>query len=148
MKRLRRIFHATDFSRASGAAFSEAVALARRDRARLFILHVLLPASPFLAGDVNLPPSYLELQARARRQAERRLEALLARARREGVRAQARLTGGAPAPDILRWARRKRADLIVIGTHGRSALGRFFMGSVAERVVRLSPIPVLTVRGH
>ena len=51
MKRLRRILHATDFSRASGAAFTEAVELARRDRARLFILHVLLPASPFLAGD-------------------------------------------------------------------------------------------------
>jgi nucleotide-binding universal stress UspA family protein len=61
MKRLRRIFHATDFSRASSAAFSEAVALARRNQSRLFILHVLLPASPFLAGDVNLPPSYLEI---------------------------------------------------------------------------------------
>jgi nucleotide-binding universal stress UspA family protein len=59
-----------------------------------------------------------------------------------------RLAGGAPAQDILRWARRQRADLIVIGTHGRSALGRFFMGSVADRVVRLSPIPVLTVRGR
>lgn len=148
MKRLRRILHATDFSQASGAAFSEAVARARRDRARLFILHVLLPASPFLAGDVNLPPSYLELQARARRQAERRLEILINSARRQGVSAEGRLASGAPAQDILRWARRKRADLIVIGTHGRSALGRFFLGSVAERVVRLSPIPVLTVRGR
>jgi nucleotide-binding universal stress UspA family protein len=148
MKRLRRVLHATDFSRASGPAFTEAVALARRDRARLLILHVLLPASPFLAGAVNLPPSYLELQVRARREAERRLGALLDRARHEGVRVEGRLAGGAPAQDILRWARRKGADLIVIGTHGRSALGRFFMGSVAERVVRLSPIPVLTVRGH
>jgi len=148
MKRLRRVLHATDFSRASGAAFTEVVALARRDRARLLILHVLLPASPFLAGAVNLPPSYLELQVRARREAERRLGVLLDRARHEGVRVEGRLAGGAPAQDILRWARRKGADLIVIGTHGRSALGRFFMGSVAERVVRLSPIPVLTVRGH
>jgi nucleotide-binding universal stress UspA family protein len=109
---------------------------------------VVLPASPFLAGDVNLPPSYLELQARARRQAEGRLAAAVARARRAGVRAEGRLADGAPAQEILKWARRKRAGLIVIGTHGRSALGRFVMGSVAERVVRLATIPVLTVRGR
>ena len=130
MKRIRLILHATDFSRASAAAFARAVELARHDRAGLFLLHVVLPASPFLAGDVNLPPSYLELQARARRQAE------------------GRLADGAPAQEILKWARRKRAGLIVIGTHGRSALGRFVMGSVAERVVRLATIPVLTVRGR
>jgi nucleotide-binding universal stress UspA family protein len=148
MKRIRRILHATDFSRASAAAFARAVALARHDRAGLVLLHVVLPASPFLAGDVNFPPSYLELQARARRQAEGRIAAAVARARGAGVRAEGRLADGAPAQEILKWARRKRADLIVIGTHGRSALGRFVMGSVAERVVRLAPIPVLTVRGR
>jgi len=148
MKRIRRVLHATDFSRASAAAFARAVELAKHDRAGLFLLHVVLPASPFLAGDINLPPSYLELQARARRQAEGRLAAAVARARRAGVRAEGRLADGAPAQEILKWARRKRAGLIVIGTHGRSALGRFVMGSVAERVVRLAPIPVLTVRGR
>ena len=145
MKRIRLILHATDFSRASAAAFARAVELARHDRAGLFLLHVVLPASPFLAGDVNLPPSYLELQARARRQAEGRLAGPSHRA---GVRAEGRLADGAPAQEILKWARRKRAGLIVIGTHGRSALGRFVMGSVAERVVRLATIPVLTVRGR
>jgi len=54
---------------------------------------------------------------------------------------------GVPYERIVRAARSKRAGLIVIGTHGRTGLSRVFVGSVAERVVRLAPCPVLTVRG-
>ena len=144
MKRARRILHATDFSRASRPAFARALALAKQDRARLCLLHVLVPPSPFL-GD-KLPPSYLELEARARRQAERQLAALVALAKKAGVRIEAQLTDGVPSEEILRAARRQRADLIVIGTHGRTGLGRIFMGSVAERVLGRATSPVLTVR--
>ncbi len=147
VKRLRRILHATDFSKASARALTTAAELARRDGARLLLLHVLVPASPFVAGEAP-PSSYLELQRMARRDAARRLAAAVARAKQVGAQVQGKLVAGAPAETILRMTRRWRPDMVVIGTHGRSGLGRLLMGSVAERVVQRSPHPVLTVRGR
>jgi universal stress protein A len=144
MKRIRRIFHATDFSDASRPAFAKALELAKQDRAQLLLLNVLVPPSPFLGK--KLPSSYLDLQARARRDAERRLAAAVDRAEEAGVRVQAKLIEGTPAEEILRVGRRWHPDLIVIGTHGRTGLGRIFMGSVAERVLQGASCPVLTVR--
>lgn len=146
VRRVRRVLHATDFSRASARAFAEAVELARRERARLVVLHVLVPPSPFVAGEQ--PASWLDLQARARQHARRLLAAVVAEAERAGVGVEGKLVEGAPAEAIVRVARRDRAGLIVIGTHGRSGLGRLFMGSVAERVLALARCPVLTVRGR
>src|SRR5438094_9539148 len=117
-RRLRRILHATDFSRASSRAFDEAVALARAHRAQLVILHVMTPPSPFADG--KPPASWVELEARARRQADRRLASLVAAAKRAGIRASGTLAAGIPASAIARRARRQRADAIVVGTHGRS----------------------------
>jgi nucleotide-binding universal stress UspA family protein len=144
MKRSRHILCATDFSRASRPAFAKALELAKQDRARLVLLHVLMPPSPFLGEE--LPASYVELQVRARREVDRQLAILVAQAKKAGVRVEARFTEGVPSEEILRAARRQRADLIVIGTHGRTGLGRIFMGSVAERVLQRATSPVLTVR--
>lgn len=147
MSVFRRLLHPTDFSRASAPALRRAVALARVCRAPLVLLHAMTPPSPFI-GNGAPPSSYTDLLIAARRSAKRRLATALARARREGVRAQAIFAEGLPADEILRGARRARADLIVMGTHGRSGVSRVFMGSVAERVVRESRCPVLTVRAH
>jgi nucleotide-binding universal stress UspA family protein len=65
-----------------------------------------------------------------------------------GVRVRTVLADGTPFDRIVRIARAEKAGLIVMGTHGRTGLGRFFLGSVAERVVATSPVPVLTVRGR
>ena len=143
----RRILHPTDFSRASAPALRRAVALARACRAPLVLLHVMTPPSPFI-GEGTLPSSYADLLSLARRSARRRLAAVFGRVRRTGVRAQAIFAEGLPAAEILRAVRRTRADLIVMGTHGRTGVSRVFMGSVAERVVRESRCPVLTVRAH
>lgn len=147
MTAFRRILHPTDFSRASAPALRRAVTLARACRAPLVLLHVMTPPSPFIAED-TLPSSYAELLILARRSAKRRLAAAVGRVRRTGVRVQAIFAEGLPADEILRAARRARADLIVMGTHGRTGVSRVFMGSVAERVVRESRSPVLTVRAH
>lgn len=147
MSAFRRILHATDFSPASRPAFRRAVALARACRAALVLVHVMTPPSPFISEGAS-PQSYLDLLVLARRGAKRRLAAVLGRARRAGVRAQAVFAEGLPADEILRAARRAHADLIVTGTHGRTGLSRAFMGSVAERVVRESRCPVLTERVH
>ncbi len=146
MKRRREILYATDFSIASQAAFAEAIALARGARARLAVLHVMVPPSPFMADE--LPASWVELEARAHRDGERKLAAAISRAERSGVEARGELVKGIPAETIVRAARRARAEVIVIGTHGRSGLGRLFMGSVASRVLQLAGCPVLTVRGR
>jgi nucleotide-binding universal stress UspA family protein len=139
------IAFATDFSVASRRAFVQALRFAHRARARLIVLHVLVPPSPFEADQAS--PSWVELAARARRGAERRLAAALARARRAGVAVEGALLDGAPAEAVVAAARRAGARLIVIGTHGRSGAGRLFMGSVASGVLRLARCPVLTVRG-
>lgn len=148
MRALRQVLHATDFSRASRRAFEEAVAMTRRGHGRLLLVHVLMPPSPFVAEDVVAHPTYEDLQRRARAAATRRLDALLAKARGAGVRAEATLLDGLPFEEITRFARRRRADVIVIGTHGRTGVGRFVMGSVAARVLRVAPCPVLTARGR
>ena len=145
-KRGAAIVHATDFSAASRGALAQAIAFAQRARARLAIIHVLMPPSPFVSGEP--PRSWVELEAAARRDAERRLDAAVAAARRAGAMADGTLVDGSPAESIANAARRIGAQLIVIGTHGRSGLGRMFMGSVASGVLHLAGCPVLTVRGR
>ncbi len=147
MKRVRRIVHPTDFSRASGAAFRKAVALAKENRAELLLVHVLLPPTPFIGDGYVSPRTYKELETAARRGAERELAKVLARAKKAKARVKEALLEGVPYNQIARAAGSKRADLIVMGTHGRTGLSKFFLGSVAERVIALAPCPVLTVRG-
>jgi universal stress protein A len=148
MRLYRRILHPTDFSAASRRAFECAVALARRDHAELSLLHVLSPSAPFVGDGYVTVETWQRIEAGARRAAESRMKVTLARARRAGGRASAMIVEGVAFERIVRTAKTKHADLIVIGTHGRTGISRFFIGSVAERVVRLAPCPVLTVRGR
>jgi nucleotide-binding universal stress UspA family protein len=148
MKRTRRILHATDFSAASRPALAMACEWAHRDGARLLILHVLTPPSPFVGSGRGVPASYLELLAAARHEAQRRLAALFTRTRAAGIRVETKLVEGAPGVEVVRAAGRWHADVIVIGSHGRTAVRRFLLGSVAEQVVAGSARPVLTVRSH
>ena len=147
MKRIRRILHPSDFSRASGAAFAHAVEMARTNRAELLVLHVLSPVVPMVGDGYVAPQLYEQIESGARAEAERQLGRLLAKAKKAGARAKGVLVTGAPYEQITRLARSKRADLVVIGTHGRTGLAKFFLGSVASRVVSTATCPVLTVRG-
>ena len=145
---IRRVLHPTDFSRASAAAFSRALAEARAGKASLVLVHVLAPVIP-MAGEGYVSPSVYEQMSEASRAwAQRQMNRLLARARAARVRARGLLLEGAAHEQIVRAARRQRADLIVIGTHGRTGVARFFLGSVAARVTATAPCPVLTVRGR
>lgn len=148
MIRLRRILHPTDFTRASGAAFKRAVARAKSDRAQLLIAHVLSPAVPMAGEGYISPKVYDDLETSAERYAQKRLAALQAKARAAGVKAVTLLMDGVADEQIVRAARLKKADLIVMGTHGRTGLVHFFLGSVTSRVVATAPCPVLTVRGR
>lgn len=144
----RRILHPTDFSRASGAAFTRALDEARASRRQLVLVHVLAPVIP-MAGEGYVSPSvYQQMSEAGRAWAQKQMNRLLARARSKGVRARGLLLEGVAHEAIVRAARRQRADLIVIGTHGRTGVARFFLGSVAARVTATAPCPVLTVRGR
>ena len=147
MSRIRRILHPSDFSRASGAAFMKAVDMAKANRAELLVVHVLTPVMPMVGDGYVSPKVYEEIEATSRAQAQAQLDRLLGKARKAGVRAKGLLMEGVPHEQITRAARSKRADLVVIGTHGRTGLAKFFLGSVAGRVVSIAPCPVLTVRG-
>ena len=139
--------HATDFSSASTAALKRAVAMAKADRAQLIIVHVMTPPSLVLPGEGYPPSLYEEIEASARAQAQKRLNAIVAR-REAGARATGLLLEGVPHERVARAVRARKADLLVIGTHGRTGLAKFFLGSVATVAVASVACPVLTVRGR
>ncbi len=146
MKRVRRILHATDFSPASRRAFDTALAMAKSLDAKLTIVYVLPPV-------VTVPDQYIDaatldrLDHQAREWSTQQLDRLAARGRKAGVKTTALLRDGDPASQIVAACRTTKSDLIVVGTHGRRGLPKFFLGSVAERVVSLASCPVVTVRG-
>jgi nucleotide-binding universal stress UspA family protein len=133
------ILHPTDFSEHSEFAFRLACALARDYNARLVLLHVALP--PIMVygeGAVALEPG-AELE-----EAKTKLHELEGRARH--VRVESQVMEGDPVDMILRAAKETHSDVIVMGTHGRTALARLLLGSVAEMVLRKAPCPVLTAK--
>jgi nucleotide-binding universal stress UspA family protein len=142
MSNIRRIIHASDFSKASGRAFATAVSMAKSNRAALTILHVIPPV-PRSASSATW-----EVETQESHWRSRQLATLADKARRTGVRTATLLLKGDPARQIVRASRSRRANLIVIGTHGRRGLSKLVLGSVAERVVRTAPCPVVTVRGR
>lgn len=149
MSRLRRILHATDFSRASGAAFARAVAMAKADRAELLLVHVSAPQVLTADGEYMFSQKmYDHLDASARKYGQAHLGSLRAKARKAGARVKTLLLEGVADQQILRASRSKKADVIVMGTHGRTGLAKLFLGSVCSRVVAGARCPVLTVRGR
>jgi nucleotide-binding universal stress UspA family protein len=144
----RRVLHPTDFSKASSSAFARSLAEARANRGELVLLHVLAPVIP-VAGEGYVSPSvYEQMSQSARAWARKQMDRLLAKARAARVRARGLVLEGVTHEQIVRAAKRQRAGIIVMGTHGRTGVARFFLGSVAARVAATAPCPVLTVRGR
>ena len=150
MVEIRKILCATDFSELSACALDYAVYLARRCEAELLCLHVVDDSYQYWLSmeiaAVPAGPPVEELVAAA----EEQLRKLLAEHVGGEMQAAVRVLTGRPFVEIIRCARDEQADLIVMGTHGRGGLRQVLMGSVAEKVARKSPCPVLTVRdpGH
>lgn len=141
---MTRILCPTDFSEQAAAAEREAVRLARALGAEIVLAHVGSDAPLWREGR-GTP------DVRAVFEAQRKwaTDALAARATAlaaEGVTARSVLKIGEPSTEILRLAADEHADFIVMGTQGRAGLERMLLGSVAERVLRQAPCPVVTVR--
>jgi nucleotide-binding universal stress UspA family protein len=136
---LRAILVPVDFSEHSDSVFRLACSLARDHGARVYLLHVLAtPAAVYAGGMVLAVPNDNKDQAwNSLRQFQ---------APDPSISVEPRLAEGDAADAILRVIADLHCDLVVMGTHGRTGLGRLLMGSVAEKVVRRAPCPVLTVK--
>ncbi len=132
-----KILCPVDFDQNSLLALRLATELAQERKATLYLLHVVgMPPGP----EVALPFEQMDAAARAK------LEKLAQRWIHGKVRYEVDVAMGDPSSEILRVAKRMRASLIVMATHGRKGLSRLVLGSVAERVVREAACPVLTVK--
>lgn len=140
-QRIKKIILPLDFSSSSESTIDYASMIAERFAATLILVHVI-ESLPYSLTDT--------FQVVEHRRALKTLASSLLRNLRDDLRARnldvkTHLVWGNPSREILAKARREKADLIIMGTHGRSGLPHMVMGSVAEKTVRLSRIPVLTV---
>ena len=142
MAAIKHVLMATDFSEASEHALELAKTFAQTFDAKLHLLHVI-PDPYAQPWSVEASGSAIpDLLAQWEREAGARLEEL----KPTGVEANAVVRVGNPFHEIVEYAKDAGVDLVVIGTHGRGAIGHMLLGSVAEKVVRKAPCPVLTTR--
>jgi nucleotide-binding universal stress UspA family protein len=140
-----KILHPTDFSECADQAQALAVDLAGRLGGEIVLLQVLVEA-PLYGEGVLSPGDVQRVYDAQRTWAEEALEQRAGELRQRGIKARWRVQAGVPFETIVKVAEEEQAGMIVMGTHGRSGLNRVLLGSVAERVIRLAPCPVLTVR--
>lgn len=138
---LNRILVPHDFSETSLAAVNYAVTLARNFAAEVTFLYVGDRSRAELEGEVPIGPD-----GQVTESARRAMLSVLDSADQAAIHPEFFVRTGTPAEEIVHFAREHEIDLIVMGTHGRGFVGHLLMGSVAEKVVRTAPCPVLTVR--
>jgi universal stress protein A len=146
MSQMKRILVPTDFTPASDIAFNYAVDMAARDGASIDLLHVLDPAGFAAAYPDGLYVELPALREEAIQEATTKQGDAAKRCAAVKVATATHVLVGAPATAIRAEAKTDGSDLIVMGTHRRGAFAHFMLGSVAERVVRTAPCPVLTLR--
>jgi nucleotide-binding universal stress UspA family protein len=143
----KKTLFCTDFSENSHWAFTYALNLAKNYKSKLFIIHVTpVPNHPEQLS-IYLPPEKLEeLRIAQRKELEKELKIFYLRKLKEFKNYKIFFKEGEPFIEIIQMAKKESVDLIVMGTHGRTGLNHVLFGSTAEKVVRKSPCPVLTIR--
>ena len=145
---IKRILVPTDFSEPAESALKWATTLAREFDADIYLLHVVPePYTYPLGGELSAMPLG-DILTQAEQSASERLHELAAETQLPPNRVVIRSAIGSPVEQIVETIAGERIDLVVLGTHGRGMVGHFLIGSVAERVVRRSPVPVLTLHGE
>jgi universal stress protein A len=145
MAAIKRVLVPLDLGDSTERTLDYAKMLAAPFGASLVLLHVV--ANPYVAAasDVYLPPPQDFLDT-LEQDARNRLNALVTEPDRSRFKVETVVKVGNPLVEIVEHARASQVDLIVMGTHGRTGVAHFVLGSVAERVVRTAPCPVLTIR--
>lgn len=145
MSEFKKILFATDFSESSDHAFGRALSVAECFGAKLLILHVineLVDLRGFYVPHISFDKLEEEMESGARKMMEKFLQSRLA----DYPDVQSFVVPGVPYDEILKLAQSENVDLIVMGTHGRTGLDHVLFGSTAEKVVRKSTVPVMTIR--
>jgi nucleotide-binding universal stress UspA family protein len=149
MTTIKHILIATDFSETSDAALAYARQLAHVFGSTLHVLHVAGNVIETAIGTELYAADFVAMQREVEEAAQKQLEVVVTDDDRRTLAARTILrTSNSPAQEIVAYAQEAKVDLIVLGTHGRGGVAHIFLGSVAERVVRTAPCPVLTVRGQ
>lgn len=133
----------TDFSDNAMEALFYSEMLAKKFDAKLLLVHVIDALNYAITESLQWESLYAHLRGIV----QPMLEKMVRDVQKRGVNATSELTVGVPYDQIAKKAQEAKADLIVMGTHGRTGMRHLFLGSVAERVIRLAPCPVLTGRG-
>jgi len=144
MPSIQRILVPHDFSETAERALTFALDLAEKLGAGVTVMHAYeIPSFGYPGG----PGMSVEMAGQIERAARAALEGVASRARRPGVEVGSTLRQGVPWSEIVAVVQETKADLVVMGTHGRRGFARMLLGSVAEKVVRTAPCPVVTVHG-
>lgn len=140
---IRKILVPTDFTIFSDQAVDYAAMVATRFDAKILLVHVIEPLTYSVTDTIQVVDHFVALKTIA----EPILDNLQKKLLKKGLQAETIILKGNPYLEIVEKASKAGVDLIIMGTHGRTGLKHLLMGSVAERVVRLAPCPVLVVRG-
>lgn len=145
MKDFKTILFATDFSENSDHAFQYALSLAKKFNARLAVVHVI--NEPVDLRGFYVPHiSFDKLEEEIEEGAQKMMEKFCRTHIRDYDNYETYILPGLPFDEIIKHAGVLAADLVVMGTHGRTGLDHMLFGSTAEKVVRKSPVPVMTIR--
>ena len=147
MVSIRQILVPTDFSEPADAALNYARALAEKFRSHLHVFHVV--PQPFVypwGTEISTVP-LADLMAQSEALSNTRLAELIPKDQAPAGGLTTSTAVGTPVDRILDYIKASNIDLVVMGTHGRGPVGHLLLGSVAERIVRRSPVPVLTMKG-
>ncbi len=145
MIRLKRLLVPTDFSDSARLALRYACSFAQEYEAELLLVHVVENVAVGYANDL-FPVPMAEVVQELTSYARAELDSLAKDVEGQGIRVRVVLTQGKPSAEILHLAAEEKADMIVLGTHGKGMLDQAIFGSTTERVVRKAPCPVLSVR--
>ncbi len=146
MAEIKRILFATDFSENSKWALTYALSFSRQYAARLFVIHVIQPPSYPLGMYAEISFDAMDKFSRSMAEAAgKEMQTLCAKELEGFADYETLVITGTPFLEIIKAAREKNVDLIIMGTHGRTGLDHVLFGSTAEKVVRKAPCPVLTV---
>jgi nucleotide-binding universal stress UspA family protein len=141
--KFKKILVPTDFSECSKAAMDHAMSLAQTFQAQIILLHVMEPPVYGLDFSLMHPGALPIVRQKLMEMMEQSVDVM----KDQGIVAEGHFIMGVPFLEIIRAAEKHNADLIVMGTHGRTGLSHILLGSTAERVIQRTPCPVLTVKG-
>lgn len=144
---IKRILVPTDFSEPAASALKWATTLAKEFEGQVYLLHVVPEPYAYPWGTELSTMPLNDILEQSEQSAEERMHQLAAETGLPLDRVVTRALIGTPVDQILSTIAENKIDLVILGTHGRGMVGHLLLGSVAERVVRRSPVPVLTVHG-